>query len=229
MLFDNFIDGFTHLENYFSPFEQNVLWETCHIVFTAHPLWRPAFAFGRDKESNVLTSPYALENTNCGEYGWLADEQGQRYSKIARNGQKWSALPKTLEDLVVRLKKNKLIPESFRPENCLINKYQDWKIDGKPKLSRLGLHRDKSEYNLEAPIISISLGLSAIFQIGGLDKTDSVQDVILTSGDLVIMGGGLKGARNAYHGVKCVLPNSFPRYLPKNEEYRLNITIRQVN
>lgn len=229
LLFNNYIDGFTHLENYFSASRQLELWAACHGVFEKEPLWRPQFAFGKDGDGNALTSPYALENTNCGAYGWLSDQKGVRYSTVNRDGKSWTAMPEEFLIMVDDLKKNDLIPRSFVAENCLINKYQDQTGENKKtKPSRLGLHRDKSENNLEAPVISVSLGLQAIFQIGGLEKSDSLQEVIIASGDLVILGGGLKGARNAYHAVKCLIPNTAPPFLPATD-YRLNITIRQVN
>lgn len=229
MLFNNYIDGFIHLANYYSMRQQLELWNACQGVFEQEPLWRPQFVFGKDEGGNAMISPYALENTNCGAYGWLSDEKGVRYSTVNRDGRSWTAMPEEFLSMVEDLKNENLIPRSFVAENCLINKYQDQpSANGKTKPSRLGLHRDKSENNLEAPVISVSLGLRAIFQIGGLEKSEPVEEVIIVSGDLVILGGGLKGARNAYHAVKCVIPNSAPDFLPETD-YRLNITIRQVN
>ena len=229
MLFNNYIEGFIHLENYFSPARQLMLWKACQTVFEQEPLWRPQFAFGKDRNGNGLVSPYALENTNCGDYGWLSDENGVGYSRLNRTGGKWTAMPDQFLQMIECLIADNLIPHSFVPDNCLINKYQDQRNEnGKIKPSRLGLHRDKSEKNLAPPVISVSLGLAAVFQIGGLAKSDAVHDVIVKSGDLMILGGGLRGARNAYHAVKCVLPETSPSYLPASD-YRLNITIRQVN
>lgn len=228
MLFNFLIEGFLHLPNYFSEDEQIGLWQSSHQIFEQQPIWRPLFVYGKDKDQSNLVMPYALENTNCGKYGWLADEQGQRYSKTHPSGSDWVELPETFLKAVNKIKSDQLIPENFNPENCLINKYQDQQKDGQIKPSRLGLHRDKSENNLHAPIISISLGLSAVFLIGGLEKTDQVSEIIIKSGDLVILGGGLKGARNAFHGVKCIIPQTSPSFLNQTD-YRINLTIRQVN
>lgn len=211
---ETFIEGFTHLEGLLPIGEQQMLVAACRRVCLAEPLWTPIFA------GKGFKQPFSLQNTNCGVYGWLGDESGFRYSRTSQTGKPWQPIPDEINGIVSFLKSKNFIPKSFVAENCLINYYT-----GK---NHLGLHQDKTERNRTMPIISISLGLSCVFQIGGPDRKDRISEVILKSGDVVIMGGGLRGARNAFHGVKALLPGTCPKGLMKSEA-RINITLRQVD
>ena len=105
---------------------------------------------------------------------------------------------------------------NFNPETCLINFYRN-------KNERLGIHQDNSEKNLLAPVVSISIGDSAIFQIGGIEKTTPLEDVLLEHGDVLVLSNE---SRLFYHKLLRILPGS------SNELTfggRLNLTIRQVN
>lgn len=218
MLFDEFISGFEHLENYLDITRQRELLAACRRVIKCDPLWRPKFA------GKGFVQEFALENTNCGKYGWLGDEAGFKYSPISQSGKPWQPIPDEILAVVTEL------ADDFEAENCLINFYRDLSDaeTGKVKKSRLGLHQDRTEKNRTAPIISISLGQSCVFQIGGLDKKDKASEVVLKSGDVVILGGGIRGARNAFHGVKSLIPNTTPAELEMKTEARINITVRQV-
>lgn len=219
MLFNNYIEGFEIHKNFIGLELQKELLDACRRVIALEPLWRPKFV------GKGFVTDFALENTNCGLYGWLGDETGFRYQKTNRNGEPWEPIPD--EILAVA---REVAPADFEPQNCLINFYRDLFDEEKQKhhKSHLGLHQDRTENNRTAPIISISLGQSCIFQIGGLNRKDAVQEVLLDSGDVVVMGGGRNGARNAYHGVKCLLPNTTPTLLGMKSESRINITVRQV-
>jgi alkylated DNA repair protein (DNA oxidative demethylase) len=217
MLFNEFIEGFEHLEGYLDTARQREMLEACRRVIAREPLWRPVFA------GKGFVQEFALENTNCGKYGWLGDTNGFKYSETSQSGKPWQPIPTEIMAVVEEL------TEEYNAENCLINFYRDASgNDGKVKKLRLGLHQDRTERNRTAPIISISLGQSCIFQIGGLEKKDKVSEVVLKSGDIVILGGGRTGARNAFHGVKALIPNSTPAELGMKTEGRINITVRQV-
>lgn len=210
MLFDDYIEGFELRKNYLSIAKQISLVRACRRVIAAEPLWTPVFA------GKGFVQEFALQNTNCGKYGWLGDESGFKYTEFNRGGRRWQAIPDEILEVV-----REVTPENFIAENCLINYYHGNK-------SHLGLHQDKTERNRTAPIVSISLGQTCIFRIGGLERRDSVREVELKSGDVVIMGGGLLGARNAFHGVKALIPNTAPADLGLKSESRINITVRQV-
>lgn len=213
MLFNDYIEGFEHNQNYLSIERQRELINACRRVIRSEPLWRPLFV-GRN-----FKQEFALENTNCGKYGWLGSDSGFIYSEKSPTGKTWQPIPEEILSVV-----RELTPENFQAENCLINFYQDTP----ERKSHLGLHLDKTEKNQTAPIVSISLGQSCIFQIGGLTREAHIKEVILKSGDVVVLGGGRNGARNAYHGVKCLLPNTTPTLLGMKSEARVNITVRQV-
>ena len=103
----------------------------------------------------------------------------------------------------------------FYPQSCLINLYR--------KGEKLGMHQDSTERNLSAPIISISLGDTGIFVLGGKLRTDDTRQYIVQNGDVIVMGGE---SRNFFHSFKGIVPNT--SNLLKNGG-RLNLTIRQVN
>ncbi|QGZ92874.1 hypothetical protein GQR42_24580 [Microcystis aeruginosa FD4] len=105
------------------------------------------------------------------------------------------------------LKQKEAIPNNYRPETCLINKYLE--------NSRLGLHQDNTEKNLKAPIISISLGATGIFQIGGFTRSDPIKEINLESGTILILSGE---DRMRFHGLKKIT----------NGQKRINLTIRQI-
>jgi DNA oxidative demethylase len=211
----DFIEGFEIHRHYLPIERQLIILEACRKVIKASKLFRPKF-YGK-----AFVSDYALENVNCGTQAWTSTENGFRYAPNDIEGNPLPPIPDEILEVV-----RELTPSNFQAENCLINFYQDRKIDGRLKLSHLGLHQDKTEKDLTAPIVSISLGQAAIFQIGGLNKSDPVSEVELISGDVVIMAGK---SRNAFHGVKHLLPNTCPKDLGIKDESRINITIRQVN
>lgn len=203
------IEGLEIHKAYLTLQRQRELLAACRRICKTDPLWTPLFK-GKD-----FVQKFSLQNTNCGIYGWLGDESGFRYSLTNREGRSWQPIPREILAVV-----KEVAPPAFRAENCLINFYR-----GK---NHLGLHRDQTERNRRAPIISISLGQSCVFQIGGLKREDKIHEIVLDSGDVVVMGGGLRGARNAYHGVKALLPGTCPEGLMKTEA-RINITVRQVD
>jgi DNA oxidative demethylase len=141
-----------------------------------------------------LTTPggyrMSVAMTNCGTAGWISDRTGYRYGpQDPLTGQQWPAMPVVFATLAAEAALAAGFP-AFAPDACLINQYEPG--------SRLSLHQDKDEQDYNAPIVSVSLGLPAVFLFGGGLRTDKTQRVPLAHGDVVVWGGP---ARLRYHGV----------------------------
>ncbi len=155
-------------------------------------------------------SPYSVRMSNCGPLGWLSDKGGYRYSAVhPLTGAPWPAMPRRVLDLW-----QAATGMAYGPQACLINYYG-------PE-ARLGLHRDEDEEAKEAPILSISLGDTALFRLGGPTRKSPTRSLRLSSGDVLILEGA---SRNWYHGVDRILPGT-SRLLP--EGGRFNLTLRRV-
>lgn len=151
--------------------------------------------------------------TNCGQYGWLSDQAGYQYSTHDPvTGEIWPPMPDSFMELAQTAAK-KAGFDNFHPEACLINRYQVG--------SRMGLHQDKDEYDLTAPIVSVSLGIPVTFLFGRLKRKDPSIKVHLDHGDVVVFGGP---ARLNYHGISPV-KNNFHKL---TERLRYNLTFRQT-
>lgn len=151
--------------------------------------------------------------SNCGTLGWVSDPSGYRYAACdPLTGQPWPAMPACLLDLAQRAAAQAGYA-AFRPDACLINQY----VPG----AKLSLHQDKDEKDLSAPIVSLSLGLPAVFLFGTLSRKDRPQRWRLAHGDVVVWGGP---ARLAYHGV-AALADGHHALLGRR---RLNLTFRVV-
>ncbi len=151
--------------------------------------------------------------TNCGTAGWVTDRKGYRYDRIdPETGQPWPPLPASFFALAARAAADAGYPD-FVPDACLINRYEPG--------ARLTLHQDKNERDFEAPIVSVSLGLPAVFLFGGLQRSDRPRRLRLTSGDVAVWGGP---ARLAFHGIAPLADGSDPL----TGSYRFNITFRKA-
>lgn len=151
--------------------------------------------------------------TNCGSYGWVTDSNGYRYSPVdPESGKSWPGMPDLFLRLAGDAAREAGFPD-FVPDACLINRY----VPG----AKMSLHQDKDELDLLAPIVSVSLGLPAIFMFGGLKRSDPVQKISLMQGDVVVWGGP---ARLLYHGVS---PVKVGRH-PATGECRINLTFRKA-
>lgn len=148
--------------------------------------------------------------TNLGPLGWVSDRAGYRYqSTHPVTGRAWPAIPAGLLALWSRY------ADAHRPPDaCLVNRYA--------ATARMGLHQDRDEADLSAPVLSLSLGDTAVFRIGGLTREAPTRSVRLASGDLCVLAGV---ARMAFHGVDRILPGS-SRLLA--EGGRLNLTLRRA-
>jgi alkylated DNA repair protein (DNA oxidative demethylase) len=128
--------------------------------------------------------------TNCGEVGWVTDETGYRYDAVdPPTATRWPPMPRVFREVAAAAALAAGFG-AFVPDACLISRYAPG--------ARLSLHQDKDEIDLESPIVSISLGLPAVFLFGGHRRSDRPRRVPLTHGDVVVWGGP---ARLRYHGV----------------------------
>jgi DNA oxidative demethylase len=128
--------------------------------------------------------------TNCGALGWVSDRTGYRYDAIdPQSGKKWPPMPGCFLNLA-QDSSARAGYSDFLPDACLINRYEVG--------ARLSLHQDKDERDFSAPIVSVSLGVPAVFQLGGPHRADRPMRVPVQHGDVIVWGGG---ARLLYHGV----------------------------
>jgi len=155
----------------------------------------------------------SVSTTNCGALGWTSDEQGYRYTpRDPLSGQPWPALPAALQALAARAAAEAGF-DGFAPDACLINRY----VPG----ARMSLHQDKNERDRTAPIVSVSLGLPAVFLFGGLERTLPTARHGLLHGDVVVWGGV---DRMRFHGVLPLRPGVHPVV----GEQRINLTFRRA-
>ncbi|EPF6160631.1 DNA oxidative demethylase AlkB [Citrobacter sedlakii] len=151
--------------------------------------------------------------TNCGQLGWTTDRRGYVYSPVdPLTGHAWPPFPASFVELCRRAATVAGYTD-FQPDACLINRYAPG--------AKLSLHQDKDEPDLRAPIVSVSLGLPAIFQFGGLKRSDPLKRLMLEHGDVVVWGGE---SRLFYHGIQPLKDGLHP--LTGNCRY--NLTFRQA-
>ena len=151
--------------------------------------------------------------TNCGELGWTTDARGYRYSRIdPLSGQPWPAMPQAFRQLAEDAAREAGFAD-FAPDACLVNRYAPG--------SRLSLHQDRNERDYGAPIVSVSLGMPAMFLCGGDDRADRAARVPLFHGDVVVWGGV---DRLRFHGVMPLKDLPHPRL----GSQRINFTIRKA-
>jgi DNA oxidative demethylase len=151
--------------------------------------------------------------TNCGRAGWVTDRRGYRYDPLDPMTERpWPAMPAAFQRLAARAAAAGGFG-SFTPDACLINRYEPG--------SRLSLHQDRNERDFAAPIVSVSLGLPAVFLFGGLRRNDRPRRLRLEGGDIVVWGGP---ARLAFHGIDPLAAGDDPLTGP----CRVNLTLRKA-
>jgi len=155
--------------------------------------------------------PMSVRMTNCGPLGWVTDkERGYRYQPTHPvTGKPWPKMPQVLLDLW-----NEVSGYPAPPEACLINYYAG--------AAKMGLHQDKDEEDFVAPVLSVSLGDTGIFRVGGKSRKDATQTIELKSGDVVVLGGEV---RLAHHGIDRIFPSTSDLLA---EGGRFNLTLRRV-
>lgn len=192
------INGFKILAERLDPAAQQALVDA---VMSSARLYRPVTPGGK---------PMSVEMSNMGPLGWVTDARGYRYEpRHPFTGDPWPPIPALLLDLWAEL-----ADPATPPDACLVNLYRAG--------ARMGSHRDADEADFSLPVLSISLGDTAIFRIGGLGRRDPTTSVRLASGDVCLLAGE---ARLAYHGVDRILPDS-SRLIPGGG--RLNLTLRRA-
>jgi len=151
--------------------------------------------------------------TNCGDAGWVTDRTGYRYDDVDPNsGAKWPAIPSVFRKLAGEAAAEAGFAD-FAPDACLINRYAPG--------ARMSLHQDRDEQDFGAPIVSVSLGIPAIFLFGGLKRSDKPQKFRLTHGDVVVWGGP---SRLFFHGI-APLADAEHSVLGRQ---RINLTFRKA-
>jgi alkylated DNA repair protein (DNA oxidative demethylase) len=151
--------------------------------------------------------------TNCGSLGWVTDSTGYRYDVLdPLSGQLWPKMPGSFSRLAVNAAAQAGFA-GFAPDACLINRYEPG--------ARLSLHQDKNERDYSQPIVSVSLGIPAVFLFGGLSRADKPARVPLMHGDVIVWGGP---ARFRYHGVMPLKED----YHPRIGRQRINLTFRKA-
>jgi DNA oxidative demethylase len=151
--------------------------------------------------------------TNCGDAGWVTDVRGYRYDGAdPESGKVWPAMPTVFRELAERAAREAGFAD-FAPDACLINRYEPG--------AKMSLHQDRDERDFSAPIVSVSLGLPAIFLFGGLKRSDKPQRYRLTHGDVVVWGGP---SRLFFHGI-APLADGEHALLGRQ---RINLTFRKA-
>ncbi len=151
--------------------------------------------------------------TSCGAFGWVTDRRGYRYSPTDPASDKpWPAMPPLFADLAARAAAAGGYP-GFAPDSCLVNRYQPG--------ARMGLHQDRDERDMSQPIVSVSLGLPALFLFGGPKRAGSPLRQRLESGDVVVWGGP---SRLFFHGVDALAEGQHPL----TGALRYNLTFRKA-
>ena len=157
--------------------------------------------------------PMSVAMTNCGSLGWVTDRTGYRYdAHDPETAKPWPAMPAPFLELA-RQAADRAGFGGFSPDACLVNRYQPG--------AKMSLHQDRDEGDFGAPIVSVSLGLPAIFLFGGMKRSDKTQRFRLEHGDVAVWGGP---ARLAFHGVAPLAEGEHPLM----GRQRINLTFRKA-
>jgi DNA oxidative demethylase len=151
--------------------------------------------------------------TNCGVAGWISDSHGYRYDPVdPATGRQWPQIPASFQRLATAAALTAGYA-GFKPDACLINRYEPG--------ARLTLHQDRNERDFSAPIVSVSLGLPAVFLFGGNSRKDRPRRFRVENGDVAVWGGP---SRLAYHGIAPLADGDHPL----TGRYRINLTFRKA-
>ncbi len=194
--------GVTHWPGYLDPVEQAALVAELREAARRAPFYVPRMP--------RTGKPFSVKMTNCGSLGWVSDERGYRYQPLhPETGAPWPPIPARLLRAW-----EELAGYPHPPEACLVNFYEP--------SAKMGLHQDRDEQDFDAPVLSLSLGDTAVFRIGGTSRGGKTVSLKLASGDALAFGGE---ARLAYHGIDRILAGS-SSLLP--QPGRINLTLRRV-
>lgn len=194
--------GVRHSPGHLTRDDQVALLEAIRAVVAAAPLFQPVMP--------RTGKPLSVRMTNCGGLGWVADRAGYRYQPTHPvTGAPWPAMPPQLLRIW-----EEMSGFDHPPEACLVNFYETG--------TKMGLHQDRDEEDLAAPVVSISLGDDCLFRVGEITRGGRTTSIRLQSGDIVVLGGE---GRLAFHGVDRIYPATSA--LLKNGG-RINLTLRRV-
>ena len=198
----NLAPGLSYYPGYLDRAAQEALFEDIHSAMRAAPLFTPRMP--------RTGKPFSVRMTNCGALGWVSDVSGYRYQPThPETGTPWPPMP----GLVLRAWEE-LSGYPHPPEACLVNVYE--------AKARMGLHQDRDEEDFDAPVVSLSLGDTALFRFGGTARQEPTRSIRLASGDALVFGGP---ARLIFHGIDRLIPGP-STLLP--ERGRINLTLRRV-
>ena len=194
--------GLRYFPGYLDRNAQKGLADTLREAVKSSPLVQPVMPrTGR---------PFTVRMTNLGSLGWVSDRGGYRYQPVHPDtGKPWPPIPEMVLEIW-----RKLSGYAHDPEACLVNYYREG--------AKMGLHRDEDEDDFSAPVVSISLGDTAVFRIGGEERGGKTETLKLSSGDVLVMGGP---SRLCYHGIDRVLSGTSSLL---KDGGRINLTLRRV-
>ena len=194
--------GIRHIPGHLDRDAQKALVEQIRQVVAEAPLFQPVMP--------RTGKPLSVRMTNCGPLGWVADKAGYRYQPTHPvTGMPWPAMPPALTALW-----QDLSAYAHPPQACLVNFYEE--------NARMGLHQDRDEADLAAPVVSVSLGDDCLFRVGETTRGGRTTSIRLKSGDVVVLGGE---GRLCFHGVDKIYPATSV-LLKKGG--RINLTLRRV-
>ncbi|WP_158815317.1 alpha-ketoglutarate-dependent dioxygenase AlkB [Methylocapsa sp. S129] len=196
------VPGIAHYPGYLDRAAQEALRDALREIVRAAPLFQP--------RTPRTGKAFSVRMTNCGPLGWVSDVAGYRYQPHHPDtGAPWPDMP----EIVVQAWAE-LAADAPRPEACLVNFYDQG--------ARMGLHQDRDEQDLSAPVLSLSLGDSCLFRVGGIQRAAPTRSFRLQSGDALTLAGP---ARLAFHGVDRIMPGTSTLLTPGG---RINLTLRRV-
>jgi alkylated DNA repair protein (DNA oxidative demethylase) len=194
--------GLKLVPGYLSSGDQDSLLAAVRSVVAAAPLFTPVMP--------KTGKPFSVRMSNCGPLGWVSDRGGYRYQESHPvTGAPWPPIP----DLLLRAW-SELAGTPHPPQACLINFYDAG--------AKMGLHQDRDEEDISVPVVSLSLGDTALFRIGGTKRGDPTRSFRLASGDALVLGGK---ARLAFHGVDRIIAGTSTLL---KDGGRINLTLRRV-
>ena len=200
---DTGFDGVTLYPSALDGRAQRALLTQLEAAFVDAPPYRPTMP--------RTGKPWSIRQTNLGPLGWLSGKEAYHYAPLHPLTQApWPAIPEALLAIWADFARYEAPPEC-----CLVNLYESDK-------ARMGLHQDRDEDVLDAPVLSLSLGDTCVFRIGGFARSDPTKSLRLASGDVLVLGGA---SRMRFHGVDRIIPES-SQLLPQGG--RLNLTLRRV-
>lgn len=195
------IAGFQYHPEALPRAEQEALARSVLAAAETAPFFRPVTPSGK---------PMSVQMTGFGPLSWITDEKGYRYeANHPLTGRPWPPMPPILLDLWKRY-----APDAPEPDACLANLYREG--------AKMGLHQDRDEKDFSVPVLSLSLGDTAVFRIGGASRGGPTASLKLASGDVCLLAGD---ARLAFHGIDRVLEGS-STVIPGGG--RLNLTLRRA-